>query len=206
MRLLYGTGNVAKLEVMKRRLQDLNIEIIGLQDYKQEAVPAPEKGNTPLENARQKAMCYYEQFKMPVFSCDSGLYIEGIPKELQPGVHVRTINGVSMTDEEMLDYYSGLAKQYGDLTARYLNAICLVLGDGQVYEAMDENMASEAFVITAIPHQKRRKGFPLDSISVDIKTGKYYYDLDESELDQVAVEDGFMKFFRTHVIDMHVRD
>jgi 8-oxo-dGTP diphosphatase len=122
MQLLYGTGNVAKLEAMKRRLQDLNIEIIGLQEIKQEAVKAPEKGNTPLENARQKALWYYEQFKMPVFSCDSGLYIEGIPQELQPGVYVRTINRVSMIDEEMLDYYSGLAKQYGDLTARYHNA------------------------------------------------------------------------------------
>lgn len=61
-------------------------------------------------------------------------------------------------------------------------------------------MASEPFLITAVPHEKRKKGFPLDSLSLDIKTGKYYYDLDESELDQVAVEDGFLEFFRRHFV------
>ena len=30
------------------------------------------------------------------------------------------------------------------------------------------------------------------SISIDIKTGKYYYDLAGSRLDEVAVEDGFL--------------
>jgi 8-oxo-dGTP diphosphatase len=59
---------------------------------------------------------------------------------------------------------------------------------------MEENMASEAFVLTTIPHKMRRKGFPLDSISVDIKTGKYYYDLDESELDQVMKMDFWSSF------------
>lgn len=42
--------------------------------------------------------------------------------------------------------------------------------------------------------------FPLDSLSIDIKTNKYYYDLPASELDQVAVEDGFLEFFKTVII------
>lgn len=62
---------------------------------------------------------------------------------------------------------------------------------------MEENMASEPFILTSIPHSAiRKQGFPIDSISIDIKTGKYYYDLEESELDQVAVEDGFLEFFQ----------
>ena len=42
----------------------------------------------------------------------------------------------------------------------------------------------------------RKPGFPLDSLSIDIKTGKYYYDLAAEELDVVAVEDGFLEFFK----------
>ena len=42
----------------------------------------------------------------------------------------------------------------------------------------------------------RKQGFPLDSLSIDIRTGKYYYDLAAEELDVVAVEDGFLEFFR----------
>ncbi|MFR3255930.1 MAG: non-canonical purine NTP pyrophosphatase [Lachnospiraceae bacterium] len=71
MKLLFGTGNQAKLNVMKIRLKPLGINLIGLEDLKKEGytVPSvPETGNTPLENARQKAMAYYQVFKMPVFS------------------------------------------------------------------------------------------------------------------------------------------
>ncbi len=197
MKILYGTGNQAKLSAMKRRLEEPGkIEILGLKDLDMKIPHVPEEGSTPLENARQKTSAYYKAFHMPVFSCDSGLYFDNVPDEVQPGVHVRTVNGSSLTDEEMLDYYSGLARKYGDLTACYKNAICFVYDDTLQFEAMEPSMESEKFLLTAKPHSAiRRKGFPLDSISVDIKSGKYYYDLPEQELDQVAVEDGFLQFF-----------
>ena len=57
-------------------------------------------------------------------------------------------------------------------------------------------MFSEKFILTDKPHSKiRKKGFPLDSISIDIKTNRYYYDLTENELEQFAVEDGVLNFF-----------
>ena len=205
MRILYGTGNQAKLSAMKRRLEKLEeIELIGLRDLDMEIPHVPETGSTPLENARQKALAYYKAFHMPVFSCDSGLYFDNVPDEIQPGVHVRTVNGRCLTDEEMRDYYSGLAQKYGDLTACYKNAICFVYDDTQLFEAMEPSMESEKFLLTAKPHSAiRKKGFPLDSLSVDIRSGKYYYDLPEQELDQVAVEDGFLQFFERVLQNRH---
>ncbi len=200
MKLLYGTGNPAKLSAMKNRLEILDIELIGLKDLEAQglAIPeVPENGNTPLENARQKAAAYYEAFKMPVFSCDSGLYFDNVPDEVQPGVHVRSVNGKYLSDEEMIEYYAGLVKQYGNLTARYRNAVCFIMDENHSYEAMEPSMESEKFILTDIPHSTvRKKGFPLDSISIDIKTKKYYYDLPEDKLEQVAVEDGFLLFFQ----------
>ncbi len=198
MKILYGTGNPAKLSAMQRRLAGLNIEVIGLKDIDMDIPDIVEDGKTPLENARKKAIGYYEAFHMPVFSCDSGLYIDDIPREDQPGVHVRTINGKCLSDDEMLLHYSGLARKYGDLKARYRNAICLVMDEERIYEAMEESMASEPFIITDKQHAIgiKKKGFPLDSLSIDIKTGKYYYDLEEDELNKVAVEDGFLEFFK----------
>lgn len=196
MKILYGTSNPAKLSAMKRRLEKLGIEIIGLKELNMEIPFVSEEGSTPLENARLKAAAYYKAFHMPVFSCDSGLYFENVPDEVQPGIHVRTINGKRFTDEEMLSYYSGLAIKYGDLTAWYKNAICFIKDEEHIYEAMETSMESERFIITSKPHKFSKKGFPIDSISLDIKTGKYYYDLPESELDKVAVEDGFLKFFK----------
>lgn len=199
MKILYGTSNPAKLSAMKRRLESLGIELIGLNEIKAQGKVIPsvvEDGITPLENARKKAMAYYEAFHMPVFSCDSGLFFDNVPEEIQPSVHVRTINGVSLTDEEMIAYYSSLAKIYGNLVARYKNAICFVMDEHHIYEAMEQSMESEKFILTDKPHSIIKKGFPLDSLSIDIETGKYYYDLPEEELDQVAVEDGFLEFFK----------
>lgn len=200
VKLLYGTGNAAKLSAMKSRLEQLDIELIGLNDLRAEGKIIPEiaeDGRTPLENARLKAMAYYESFQIPVFSCDSGLYFENVPDEIQPGVHVRNVNGKCLSDGEMIDYYSGLVKIYGNLVARYRNAICFVLDDNHIYEAMEPSMESEKFILTDKPHSTIRKaGFPLDSMSLDIKTNKYYYDLPGAKLEQMAVEDGFLEFFK----------
>ena len=200
MKLLYGTGNLAKLSAMRNRLEQLDIELIGLNDLRVEGknvLEVKEDGNTPLENARLKAMAYYEAFQIPVFSCDSGLYFDNVPDEVQPGVHVRNVNGKCLSDDEMIDYYSGLVKAHGNLVARYKNAICFVMDDTHIYEAMEPSMESEKFILTDKPHSTiRKEGFPLDSISLDIRTNKYYYDLPEDRLEQVAVEDGFLQFFK----------
>ena len=196
MTLLYATTNPAKLTSMRRRLTSLDIDLISLKDLNSEIPTVTEDGTTPLENARQKATAYFSAFQIPVFSCDSGLYIENLPEELQPGVHVRTVNGKYLTDEEIIAHYSSLAKKYGDMKATYRNAICFVKDENHIYESMDSSMESEPFIITSVPHKNLNKGFPLDSLSIDIKTGKYYNDLDSSRLDAIAVEDGFLEFFR----------
>lgn len=200
MKLLFGTGNLAKLSVMKHRLKKIDIELIGLGDLKAAGKSIPkvlENGNTPLENARLKALTYYEAFQMPVFSCDSGLYFDNVPDEVQPGVHVRNVNGKCLSDQEMMEYYAGLVRKYGNLIARYRNAICFVMDEKRIYESVDSSMDSEKFILTDKPHSAiRKKGFPLDSMSIDMKTNKYYYDLPADELEQFAVEDGVLLFFQ----------
>ena len=56
---------------MRNQLEQLDIELIGLNDLRAEGKIIPkviEDGNTPLENARLKAMAYYEAFQIPVFA------------------------------------------------------------------------------------------------------------------------------------------
>lgn len=200
MKLLYATGNPAKLSAMRNRLENIGIELVGLSDLKAEGKLIPEvieNGETPLDNARIKALAYYNAFHIPVFSCDSGLYFENVPDEVQPGVHVRNINGKCLSDEEMKEYYAGLVGQYGNLIANYKNAICFIIDEEHIYEAMDLSMESEKFILTDKPHSAiSKKGFPLDSMSIDMKTGKYYYDMSDEELERFAVEDGFLMFFK----------
>ena len=194
--LLYGTGNRAKLNTMQKRVKNLPINIIGLNDIYVDLPEIDESGSNPLENARIKAHAYYNATGMPVFSCDSGLYIKDAPDEMQPGVHVRNVAGKHLNDEEMIEHYARLAERLGgNITVQYKNAICLVMDDDHVYEYMEDDIVGEAFILTSVPHPKRVDGFPLDSLSVHIETGKYYYDMEDVR-GQSSVDAGFCTFFR----------
>ncbi|MBS7340352.1 MAG: non-canonical purine NTP pyrophosphatase [Suilimivivens sp.] len=205
MELIYGTGNDAKLAYMRRTLSDLPLQITGLLDAAKirgiELPEVEENGNTPLENARQKAEAYFALFHSPVFSCDSGLYLydhltgELLPEEVQPGIHVRGRGEKRLSDEELLTHYVGLVKKYGRIRARYQNAICLIFNEEIRQESMEENLWGEPFLLTDVPHTKKVPGFPLDGISIDIKTGRYFYDLENNSQDEIVSNSGFSLFF-----------
>ena len=205
MELIYGTGNDAKLAYMRRTLSDLPLQITGLLDAAKirgiELPEVEENGNTPLENARQKAEAYFALFHSPVFSCDSGLYLydhltgELLPEEVQPGIHVRGRGEKRLSDEELLTHYVGLVKKYGRIRARYQNAICLIFNEEIRQESMEENLWGEPFLLTDVPHTKKVPGFPLDGISIDIKTGRYFYDLENNSQDEIVSNSGFFLFF-----------
>ena len=196
MKLLYGTTNRAKVAAMENATKPLGIELISLNDLDQELPKVDECGRTPLENSRIKAEAYYKAFGMPVFSCDSGLYFDELEEEEQPGLHVRRVNGKDLSDDEMIDYYASLAKKHGgSLTGRYKNAVCCILDEKTIYFSMDSALSTEPFLLVAEPHPVRREGFPLDSLSKDIVTGEYYYDLKEKDVSTSAIEEGYKKFF-----------
>ena len=205
MELLYGTTNKAKLESMRRVSKILGIEIIGLNDIlarpefaKTKLPEIDESGKNPLENAKIKALAYYKSFGIPVFSCDSGLYFDEVPENQQPGTHVRRIGGKELSDSEMIAYYGNLAETYGGkLTAKYKNAICLVLSESEVFSSMDSSLEIQPFYLVSKPHEKIVSGFPLDALSVEIESGKYFQDLDQNlAVDKKTIEEGFSQFFK----------
>lgn len=196
MKILFGTTNMAKFHTMEKITTPLGLTLISLRSLNCEIPQVTETGRTPLENAKIKANAYYRAFHMPIFSCDSGLYFDELNEEEQPGIHVRRVHGKELNDDEMISYYASLAEQHGGkLTGRYRNAICLMLNEDIIYSSMDISLATEPFILVSKPHRKRVKGFPLDSLSKDMKTKKYYYDLKDKDVASSALEDGFKAFF-----------
>lgn len=203
--VIYGTGNGAKIAYMKRALKDLPLQIVGLEQAAgKRGIVLPqieETGASPIENARLKAKSYFKLFESPVFSCDSGLYLwnlstgQPLPDEEQPGIHVRGRGEIRRSDEELLEYHIALVKKYGLIRARYINAICLIWDKELREESMAEDLWGEEFLLTDVPHRKRVEGFPLDSISLEPKTQKYFYDLEENSQDELVSYNGFEHFF-----------
>ena len=191
MEIIYGTGNQAKIAYMKRALEGLPLHITGLaQAAAAKGVSLPqveETGMTPLENARLKAECY-------LWNHETG---KALPREEQPGVCVRGRGEVRLGDEELLSHYIGLVRKYGQIRARYKNGVCLIWSEEIREESMEEALWGEDFLLTDIPHSRRVEGFPLDSISIDKKCKKYFYDMEENQQDDLVSQCGFRRFFRS---------
>ena len=195
MKILYGTTNQAKLNLMRKAIEPLGIEILGLCDLDRDIPDVIECGKSPLENAELKARAYYEAFGLPVFSCDSGLYFDDLSEDEQPGIYVRRVKGRELSDSEMTEYYGALSARHGGhLIGRYRNAIYLILDEEKHYSTMDISIATEPFILCPIPHEKKVEGFPLDRLSKDIKTEKYYYDMESPTLTS-DTEEGLRSFF-----------
>lgn len=198
MRILYGTGNAAKLAVMTRRLEGLELEVVGIQDMKEQPPQLEETGETLLENARQKAETYYEAYHMPVFACDTAIYFdkERFPEALQPGIHTRRALGRVMSDEEMIAYYQKLVRKYGEIIAQYRSAVCCYLDKEHIYEEDSTGLWGKPFLLTDRLHPKYQPGFPLDGLSVEKDSGISYYDLPQQMRDEIALGEGIQEFFR----------
>ncbi|MBK1811918.1 hypothetical protein JHL18_14950 [Clostridium sp. YIM B02505] len=202
MKLIYGTYNPSKITSMRKMLDGIDIEITGINSVDFKLRESDETGKDPLANAIQKATTYYEQLKKPVFSCDTGLFFEEVEEEDQPGVLVKRIHGEDLSYREMIDYYSNLAAKYGGrLTAYYKNGICLYIDSDHIYKYDGEDICSEKFYIIDKPHKRYREGFPLDTLSVDIETMKYYYDLEDEKSESLGVISGFKEFFIRSIDD-----
>ncbi|MEA2066914.1 MAG: non-canonical purine NTP pyrophosphatase, partial [Thermotogota bacterium] len=144
---------------MKKMLEGLSVGLLPL-DEKFRRFEISEVGETPLENAHIKSTEYYRIIKKPLFSCDSGLYIEGLQEDEQAGLNVRRINGKELSDQEMLEYYSGLVDELGGkVLAKYKNAIYLIVDDQHHYYH-DGDDISEYFFLVSKPHNKTISGFP----------------------------------------------
>lgn len=178
MKILIGTTNPAKAKVFAKQLGGYPVKLLTLTDLGIQKHP-DEDGKNPMENAMIKA-AYYGQFHDPVITEDSALYIKELPMDdpRQPGLFVRRApDGHEMTDAEMTEYYAALAHSLGGrVTAYWLDgyAICK---DGKVTGFMDAELGEVyAFYLVDTPHPDCHDGWPIDRISVDIKTGRYLTD------------------------------
>lgn len=199
MKIFYGTGNSSKLRNMRALLEGLPVELISSLETHIDLPNMEEDGKTPWENARKKALAYFEATGLPSMGLDSGLYIEGLSKDLQPGTHVRRVGNHYMSDDEFILYYSSLAKQHGGkMKARFINGICVVVNNGNIKCSGGSHISTDWFWIVEKPHAIRIEGFPMDSIAVDPQSNRYWVEADidnEQEAKGAGLALGIRYFF-----------
>ncbi len=112
---------------------------------------------------------------------DTNLFLENVPEDKQPGTHVRRVNGKRLTDEEMIEYYSNLAKKYGGkILGEWVNGVAIFNGE----ETKTFTCGKSKFYLTSSKSKERRVGYPLDSITVMPDTNKFLVEMTMEEKNQ----------------------
>ena len=83
------------------------------------------------ENAKKKALKYFEFFKMPVISDDSGLFIEALNGA--PGVYSARYAGESSTHEQNIEKVLELLKNENNRNAKFQTVLCFYDGSEFLY-------------------------------------------------------------------------
>ena len=170
-KLFYATKNKFKIQSMNNRLNELDIEIITPYDLNID-IDIEEDGNTVTENATKKAQAYTKLVDMPIIAGDSALYIEKF--KVQPGLHVRRINGKYLNDDELERYYSTeLKKIGGESIAYYITGLALINKDKIHTIEIREN----DFLMTSKIYNGERNNDALGRLEVDIKSNKYFCEI-----------------------------
>lgn len=178
MKYLLATTNKAKIRYYGTKLKERGIEIVTLEDLNIDC-DIDETGKNPIENAVIKASAYSKLSGMPTIALDEGLFLEGVPDNIQPGTHVRRINGKRLNDVEMIEYYIDLVNKYGDngtLKGYFLKGVAIVNQDNTYtfdYKANRCFTNKQSNVID--------EGYPLASIQIISSLNKFKSELTEEE-------------------------
>lgn len=194
-KVVFATGNQSKSKRFSEGLLKKDIEVLSLKDL-QITLDVEENGENAIENARIKARACYQKTHMPTIGMDDNLYLENVPDDMQPGMFVRRVNGKTLNDDEMIEHYVGLVKQYGKngiLNSKWIYGMVVIdeNGNESTYSWSKGN-----FYMTDIVSDKINPGYPLNSISKYKAVDKYFTDeLTEEEKNLINVsEDDVVEF------------
>lgn len=182
MEYLFATTNKAKVRRYGEKLKEKGINLVTLNDLNLE-LDVDESGKNPIENAIIKATAYNKATNMTTIAIDDGLFLDNVPDEVQPGTHIRRVNGKRLNDEEMIDYYISLVNKYGingELTGYFKKGVAIVTGDNTY---TFEHKSGRKFTNKQSP--KIDEGYPLASIQMIESLGKFKSELTPDEEKQL---------------------
>jgi inosine/xanthosine triphosphate pyrophosphatase family protein len=177
--IVVASKNPAKIERYSRMLSNYASEVLGLSDLGVTEEPE-ESGKTAEENAEIKARFYADSTGLLVFSEDESLYVDFLPEDKQPGVHVRRIDGKDEADDvKLLKHWEGMVAKVpeNERTGKWHIAYCIATRDGTVKTvALDHPL-----VFFSPSSDVRIPGWPMSSLEGPVKFNKPHSELSREE-------------------------
>ena len=198
--ILFATGNATKAKRFSKGLSRYDVHVLSLKDISL-SLDVEENGKTAIENALMKARACRKLVDMPVIGMDDSLYLEGVPEEAQPGLFVRRVGGKTLSDDEMIEHYTSLVSQYGvdgRLDCKWVYGLAVINEKG---EEATYTWEKDNFYMVNTRSDKVNPGYPLNSISKYKGLDRYFTDVTDQDLEQIAVsEEDVVQFIAKHVL------
>ena len=198
-KIIFATGNPTKAKRFSNGLAKHDIEVISLKDLDLK-LDVDESGNNAIENALKKARACFEKTKMPTIGMDDTLYLENVPADKQPGLFVRRVNGKTLNDEEMIEHYLNLVKEYGTdgkLNSKWIYGLAVINENG---EESTYTWYKDDFYMVDTKSNIINPGYPLNSISKYKGIDKYFTEVSEEEKEKIRYnEDNVVEFIAKHI-------
>ena len=133
MELILATSNAHKAEEFTELFSNLSEKYHFEIKAAAKKLDVEETGTSFFENALIKAKAYYDQFKVPVLSDDSGLTVSSLPGEL--GLYSARFGGVGLTDQERAMLLLKKLEEKGevDRSAFFTCVLCFYLNPNEVF-------------------------------------------------------------------------
>lgn len=186
--IIFATGNISKGKRFEKGLLENNIKTLTLKDVNIK-LNIEENGQNAIENAKIKARECYRVTNKPSMGMDDTLYLEGVPEDKQPGLFVRRVNGKTLSDDEMIEHYLKLVKDYGKngrLNAKWIYGMVVINDKGEEFEYTwkKDNIYMVDTVSDII-----NPGYPLNSITKLKMIDKYLTELTEEDKEKTKVDE-----------------
>lgn len=187
-KILFATTNESKSKRFSGELLENGIEVFSLKDLNLK-LDIKEDGKDVIENALIKAREAYRISNMPTIGMDDFLYLENVPKDIQPGLCVRRVNNKTLTDDEMLEYYINLVKKYGKngrINCKWIYGIAVINEKG---EENTYSWSKENFYMVDTKSSIINPGYPLNSISKYKIIDKYFTEITEEDKEKIKISE-----------------
>ena len=177
--IVVASKNPAKVERYGKLLSLYISQVVGLSDLGITDQPE-ENGETAEQNAEIKGKHYAQRTGMLVFSEDEALYVDFLPENQQPGVHVRRINGKDEVDDEtLLSYWEQVvsAVPEEERAGKWHIAYCIAHPDGTIHTVSLDH----PIMFFSPPSNVRIPGWPMSSLQGPSAFGKPHSELTQEE-------------------------
>ena len=176
--LVLATHNPDKQAEMNAVLSDLDLDVIGLDQYP-EIDDIPENGTTLLENALIKARAVHLKTGFPALADDTGLEVDALHGA--PGVYSARFAGEDATYQDnvkkLLSVMAGVSKQ--NRTARFRTVVALIDSDTELWtEGIIEGLITR--------EQRGAGGFGYDPIFEAADTGKTFSEMSAAQKNEIS--------------------